>query len=34
LEKNSVELKNRSEKDPEIVPLTEIIGRLNGLIGN
>ena len=34
LEKNSVELKKRSENDPEIVPLTEIVSRLNGLIGN
>jgi prolyl-tRNA synthetase len=33
LEKNSVELKKRSEKDPEIVPLAEIVGRLKGLIG-
>ena len=32
LEKNGVELKKRSEKDSEIVPLTEIIGKLKGLI--
>jgi prolyl-tRNA synthetase len=32
LEKNSVELKKRSEKEPEIVPLTDIVEQLKELI--
>jgi prolyl-tRNA synthetase len=34
LEKNGAELKKRSEKDAEIVPLTDIVGRLKGIIKN
>jgi len=33
LEKNGVELKKRSEKESEIVPLTDIAGKLKELIG-
>jgi prolyl-tRNA synthetase len=32
LEKNSVEFKKRAEKNVEIVPLTDIIGKIKGLI--
>jgi len=34
LEKNSVELKKRSEKESEIVPLTDIVDKLKELIGS
>jgi prolyl-tRNA synthetase len=33
LQNNSVELKRRSEKDAELVPLGEIVSKLHGLIG-
>jgi prolyl-tRNA synthetase len=34
LEKDSVELKKRAEKDTELVPLTEAVKRLKELIGS
>ncbi|MBN1693403.1 MAG: proline--tRNA ligase [Dehalococcoidales bacterium] len=34
LEKDAVELKKRTEKDPQIVPLAEIISRLKALINS
>ncbi len=33
LEKDGVELKKRTEKEAEIIPLKEIVGKLKGLIG-